>query len=147
VEELALAEDRLSGGVEPVVVQLDERAPEERETVEHLPSGEDDAGIAREPEVASYLRVLLGASKGQPELRPPCDPLEDRHAEVADVPAGEDVRIGRPEMAEEGLDARPLARHEPPGHAPGESRQGASLTGSDHPDVIAAVPRRRDRIE
>jgi hypothetical protein len=61
VEELALAEDHPGRGVEPVVVELHERAPEERQAVEDLPAGEDDAGIAGEPEIAADLRIFVRA--------------------------------------------------------------------------------------
>src|SRR5262249_39421253 len=125
----------------------DEGAPEEREAVEHLTAGEDDARIAGESEVTAHLGVLVGTPEREAQLRPPGDALEDRHVEVADVPPGEDVRVGPAEMAEEGLDADALARHEPSGHAFGQPREGAGLPGPDHPDVIAAVSGCRDRVE
>jgi hypothetical protein len=44
-------------------------------------------------------------------------------------------------VAEEGLDACLLVRHEPPGHDLGQARQRPVLAGAHHPDPIAAVAR------
>ena len=147
VEELALSQDDLGRGVEPVVVELDEGAPEEREAVEHLTAGEDHPRIAGEAEVAPHLGLLVRAPERQAELGAPRDPLEDRHVEVADVPARQDVRVRRAEVAEKALDARPLARHQRSDRVLGEAGQGPALPGADHPDPVAALARRGDRVE
>jgi hypothetical protein len=147
VEELAAAEDGLRRGVEPVVVELDEGAAEEREPVQHLPAGQDDARIAREAEVAPDLRFLLRPPEGETRVGAPRDPLEDRDVEVADVPAGQDVRVGRAEMVQEALETRPLVGDQDAGGAVGKTGQRPRRAATDQPDPVAAVAGRRDRVE
>ena len=136
-EELPLAEDHLRGGVEPVVVELHEGAAEEREAVQHLAPREDHPRVPGEAEVPPHLGLLVRPAERQPELGPPRHALEDRHVEVADVPAREDVGIRRAEMAEEGLEARSLARHQQGGRGLGEA--------GERPRSPRSAPPRRGR--
>ena len=100
-EELAGAEDRPRRRLEPVVVEPDEGAAQEREPVEDLPSGQHHARFAREALVAAQVGFLVGAPERAAETVAPAGAEEHGHVEVDDVPAGEDVGVGAPHVGEE----------------------------------------------
>jgi hypothetical protein len=137
-EELPLADQHLRRGVEPVVLEADERAPEEREPVEHEPPGEDRARLAREALVATELELLVRPPERAAEAEPLAGTLQDREIEVADVPAREHVGVDGADVREKRVEQGALVR---------DDVGARDRPPSDEEHALAARARHRERVE
>ena len=145
-EQLALAEDGLRRGVEPVVVELDEGAPQEREAVEDLPAGQDHPGIPGEPEVPPHLRFLVRAPEREAEA---VRRATRWRTETSKSPMFQPVRTSGSAARRWGQEAARQARSF--GTSAPAAPSGRPASGSDarpdKPDPVAAVARRGDGVK
>jgi hypothetical protein len=136
--ELALPEQRLRRRFEPIVLEPDVGAPNERQPVEHRAPRDRGARLAREARVALDLDLLVVPTEGEAKPGAARVALEHAEVELDDAPSRQHVGVDATDVGEKRLEDRG-----PVGH-----RLGArDRPGRGDPDVLAPRPRRRDGVE